>query len=302
MKNNILGAKTLFNGLLFVLFTFATTMLFGGESSDPITQENINHVVANAAGVTVASDLDRSAYRKFVEYLQRNGKSSDQMFPGSDVLVTQTDLRLEALLDTNKDTYTFDILGSTGSGDRPLERKLASSEIFMVTGIGIGIQKQHVGSPGLNQANYPVFTYPDDNYFIDSTNAGATEARSLENLYNGNIQLTTAQTTRQKDISTRFMRYVPVSQFVNKAVSGAAAHQYPSFGGYIEEEGFYRTNGWAILSGAETNQLVFRVGNADRANIAGGKDVDGVDTQNVLIVRLFGLLYTGTMNNGGCFL
>lgn len=304
--------KTIFNFKITTLILLALTVLsgliYGADASETIT----NGTLMASTGMVIAPSIDDQDYYTFKEFLRQKGRNLVGDGVDSKPLITKTSLRIEKELSAASGTqYVFNLEHSNNT-DAPLERKLKLNEFFMITGIAIGIQKYNVETGRSSQANFPLFTYPDYNYFI----AGATpglEAMALENLYNGNISMKVNGTTLQRDISTRFMKYVPFQQFVNKSVSGQVDHTYPAYGALIEEEGYFRNHSKLIVAGDQVNEIILDIGTGNRDLIAGNllttpgsapathANVHSADpTQNVAILQLYGFLYSGVAGVGAC--
>lgn len=233
----------------------------------------------------------RASYDRFLKYLSSKGKT----VTGTPI-VQQADLRLEKLLTATSPVLKFDLQKSTGNGDRPMEVKLSSSEIFFVHGISIAIQKQNAG--GGNQANRPMFTYPDKNYFIAAPGANS-ESAALEAVFQGLLSLRTDGNTRIEDLLTHHMKFVPDHQFEPTGVTGqATGAELPSYGGSFEDRGYLELTPNPIIDGNQTNELQIQLGDADLTNIAGGADVNGVASENVIVVLLHGWCYKGNTSSG----
>jgi len=291
-------------GFFILALTVLSVVLFGADTVYTLTQAGLSSpeslIAFASAGMMITPSEDDQDHYTFKQFLASKGLGGTS---AQRPVITKTALRIEQKLSPASGTqYVFDLKQSINT-DRPLERKLKSTEFFMVTAIALGIQKQEVnagGTQGLNQANFPLMTYADPNYFIGNAAAVNNEARALENLYNGNISVKVGSTTLQESLSTRFMKYVPMQQFVNKAVSGQVAHTYPSYGALIEEEGYFRIHSKPVFAGNDTNELILDIGNANRDDISGGADVDGRDTENIAVLQLYGFLYAGVVGAGAC--
>lgn len=233
-----------------------------------------DQVMALAAGPLVSTDPMRAAYGRFVQYLENMGKVTS----GGAPIITQTDLRLEAKIESSKNNYTLDLKEGTSSTDRPLENKLNNNDIFMVTAIGIGIYKT-------NDTVYePLFTFPDLNYF-----SAAGEAAALESIYNGKLSLTTDSLKRIKNLLLHHMRFVPPTQY------DGTDKIMPGYGAMIEERGYLRTNPNIIIDGSKTNTLEVAIGSGDHSAIEGAAGKD-----NILTVLLHGFVFSGQTGPDTC--
>lgn len=225
-------------------------------------------------GLTVVSTSQERAFlSSFKEILMRNGGSQ---YPS----ITRTDLRIEIPLVASQGFYEVDILKSTGSGDRKLENKLQREHKFLATSIALNLQKQVPGS----EANAPLFTHPDTNFFVV-----VGEAAALEPVYQGKIQFKSNQTLRSAEILTHRMRYCPAQGYQTAAAAGQAL-EHAQYGPTDAERGYVELINGLVFDGQESTKLTLTLGAGTTA---------AIQANTVAVVFISGYLYTGEEQNMG---
>ena len=223
-------------------------------------------------GLTVVSTSQERAFLSaFKDILMKNGGSQ---YPN----ITRTDLRIEIPLVASQGFYEVDILKSTGSGDRKLENKLQREHKFLATAIALNLQKQVAGS----EANAPLFTHPDTNFFV-----GAGEAAALEPVYQGKIQFKSNQVLRSGEILTHRMRYCPAQGYQTAAAAGQALEP-AQYGPTDLERGYVDLVNVLVFDGQESTKLTLTLGAGTTAAIL---------ANTVAVVFISGFLYTGEEQN-----
>jgi hypothetical protein len=228
-------------------------------------------------------DNRRADFLRVQKFLQ-----SKQINP-NEVIIAQNILRLEAVLSASKNQYELQVRSTTGA-DRDLEVKLNQNDLFFTTDIALCIRKQDTSTDPQKQGNYPLYTFPDPNYFVgNQTAGGTTEAECLETIYNGLLTVKTKPVERLSELSTHIFRYAPNKQTFLQAgsqVGDEPAEYGPSFEGM----GYRRMHPNLILNGFDNNSLTLTLGAGNTSEIAGGKDAagDAVNTSNVLTILLLG--------------
>lgn len=228
--------------------------------------------------IHISSDAKRAAYSR----VQRMMKDFNG---GVDFIINDATLRVEQALSASKNKYSFDLYENPGS-DRALERKLNRNDLFVVTDIALLLTKYNPTSG--DYANYPLFTFPDPNYFA-GLSGGVNEFDSLFPLYNGEITITTKPVERLEGFLTSNLLYIPQVQTVLTAGSqlNDGLHE---FGGDSEKRGFYPLQPNIILDGQENNSVELTLGTGQTTLIAGGFDNSGnaVATRNAVVIMLQG--------------
>ncbi len=180
------------------------------------------------------------------------------MNPGSAVL-SQSFLRLEAVLSSSATTYKFDVLTTENlNGTIVTQQKLNLQDAFVVSQIGVFLSCPS----GLTDNAFPLLTYPTIGK-LDGTAGNFTAATALTTIgfYNGQMQLTVNQRTiiTAWDLS-RHLR-VPSTQ-QNSVVSPTAATVvptapfHPSYDSIdLSNDAFYPCEPNLVINGGKKNDL-----------------------------------------------
>ncbi|MEM1326151.1 MAG: hypothetical protein AAGI23_09370 [Bacteroidota bacterium] len=233
----------------------------------------------------ISSSIDRANYRRALNFMK-------QRSPGQEFIITPADLRIEKLLSRNANKYSFDLYENQGS-DRALEIKLNRNNLFFCTHIAICLAKQNGTSAtgDGNHGNYPLFTYPDTQYFSGDDGASAKEFEALQTVYNGKLDVTTNPVVRMRDFSTNNFLYRPESQLLKQA-GAQLEDELPQYGPSHGERGFYEVNPTIIFDGHENNSIELELGAGDKTLIAGevNNANAAVPTRNVVVLLLKGFV------------
>ncbi|HMN89079.1 MAG TPA: hypothetical protein PKD70_06250 [Saprospiraceae bacterium] len=210
---------------------------------------------------------------------------------GDGFLIYPKKWRANVLLVSSKSSYTLSLYPGQNGADHPLDIKLDRNNVAAVSHIGLTIQKQNVA---LTPSRYfAPFTWPDANYFAGRSAAGtaATEAESLENIYNGTFTLRISNVDVMKGIANNLFRWVPERTYeIADAEGPQLENVYGQWGYELEQQGLFFIGGLQYLNGQQNNDIVVNLSDGDYTNIAGQIDNAGeaVDTRNLLTVTLFG--------------
>lgn len=233
-------------------------------------------------------DAHRAQYLRVQEALAAQGAD-----PGR-FTIQEADLRLEALLSPLRTTYQLNLYEVENAG-RPLELRLNRNDMYFVRGMALCVTRQDAVADPEQYGNYPLWTYPDPNYFNGSVGgAGTIEASCLENIWNGKTSFITQPTTRIQSFLNFNFRYVPELLYTESAINYAGGPPtnptYPSYGPTDEKRGFFMFGSMPVLYGSQNNQVQIELGQGDVSAIDGAVDSAGsaVDTRNVLVCLLKG--------------
>lgn len=209
---------------------------------------------------------------------------------GSNFVINAKALRLEAALDPNKSSYTLDMAENVGA-DRPLEIKLNRNDAFFITHSALGIVRQNEVASPKQYGNFPLFTYPDPNYFNGDDTVNLLEYQALECLFNGKVTLNTSPTDRLVDFATNQYKYIPERGYMEAGVLNTN-EEIPQYGPSLGERGFFKHVPNIIFDGQDNNRVKIDLGAGDKAMIDGHVDSANaaVDTRNVLVFMLFGFV------------
>lgn len=238
--------------------------------------------MSNTNIITV--DTVKAKKLKFIEVIK-------ERFPGiQKPMVSFTDLRTEDFLIPSKNSYTMK-LKDVGAPTSELENRLEDGQLFCPIFVSVRIQKAINPKGGVSietDANFPMFTYPDRNYF-NGTDGTNFEATALEKIYQGHISMAKGGTNLVRNISTDSTKYVPPVQYSTAAVAGTTFDVYPQYGPSYEERGYYQIYNDIVLDGGEDNTTTLALG-AGNITLIAGNDPNIV---NKLVVSYKGFWFYG---------
>lgn len=246
--------------------------------------ESALSITATSAAVSVSTDPQRAVFSRVQKWLSHYAGASDEQF-----IITEAGLRVENLLQANKNSYHFDLYEGTSSTDRPTEVKLNRNDLFFVTHLALLIGKNDESTTPKQYGNFPLFTHPDPNYFVGAPAGVPKEYVALETVYNGTLQFDTANVSRFGPFPTNLLKYVPEAQY-QKFASPQLNDEFPQFGPHLEGRGFHRLTPNVIIDGQQTNKFVLTLGQGNYAAIEGAVNQvpSAVNTRNYVALLLHG--------------
>ncbi|MCF8237698.1 MAG: hypothetical protein K9I85_06050 [Saprospiraceae bacterium] len=271
-----------FRTVLAVLAVFAAMFSwYQADAIDPATT-----VAAVGTVVNFSTDEQRAVYGRLQNWFPVNGLGESDSF-----IITESNLRVEQLLESNKNQYQFDLYQGSGSTDRPTEIKLNRNDLYFATHVALGIAKYDPSKTPVWYGNFPIFTYPDSNYFVGTGASAAIEYQALETIYQGELTFTTGNVNRFGPLMTDTLKYTPNRPFeLGVASSAATTAVFPEYGPTMAGRGFHRLTPNLVVDGQQTNVFTLNLGGGDYTNIAGATNAAGsaVNTRNVLVLQLHG--------------
>lgn len=244
-------------------------------------------VIAMAGtAINISTDEQRAVFARLGDWFPANLQAQ-----ASNFIITEASLRVEQLLVNNQNTYNFDLYQGTSNTDRPLEIKLNRNDLFFATHIAIGITKYDPSKSPVWYGNYPLWTYPESNYFVGTGSSAAIEYQALETVYEGNLTFQTGNVVRFGPVATSNFKYVPEGRYLlGVASSTNTTAQDPQYGPAKEGRGFQRVTPNLVIDGQQTNIFSLQLGAGDTTNIAGATNAGGtaVNTRNVLVLQVYG--------------
>lgn len=229
--------------------------------------------------IEVGSTYMRSVYSRMMQALGLDPQ--DNPF-----IISEKTLILERELVAGQNSYRFNLYEN--NNERPLEKKLNRNDGFVISHLALTIRKQDTSTTPKQYGNFPDFTHPDANYFVGVASS-INESDCLENIYAGDLTLTTNNTKIIEELSTEHFRFVPERGYT-VAAGSQTRDEWPQYGPSLEEKGFYPYSVNAILNGADNNEVTLNLGAGNYSVIAGGVNAAGasVNTSNVVRVKLHG--------------
>ena len=210
-------------------------------------------------------------------------------------MISWTDIRAEALLNPSKNSYKMK-LKDIGAPTSDLESRLDDNQLFLPVMAAVNIQRinkdsEAAGAPDYD-ANYPLWTYADRNFFSGASN-GSLEATALEKIWQGKLSISKGGNDLVRGIMTHQMKYVPQNQYVPATVNSKAI--YPQYGPGFAERGYHPLYTDLVLVGGEDNNAMLELGAGNINLIEGGVDDQGASTKfcNKLVVLFKGFWFYG---------
>lgn len=153
--------------------------------------------------------------RKFRSEARSKGLSKRNVRPHT--------MRLYAKFSASENTLLFNLDKKINSNIHQLSNGLDERDAFIADSMGLGIHPSKFMNGNEYLANcHPVF-YPEPTIFNGPANPDATEAQSLEMLYNALMQIESNQDIRLQDYDTAVFRTVPETQ---EGAGGTPLFQY----------------------------------------------------------------------------
>jgi len=278
------------NLIQFFLFAIALAV---GAAIAYTCQVDINDTIVYATAPLVSTNYMRSRYIAFVEWLYNNGYLNSME---DNAIITETGLRMNAIITAGASVLNFNLKKGTDT-DGPGERRLATDNIFFITHIGLYLQKIYVsGASLIADSNYPLLTFPDPNHFAGAAAGNdASEADSLNLIYDGKLTLNSAGIDRLNEVLTEDLKFVPDSQTVNVAAPQTQIER-PQWGPTFEGRGLKEMHGNQVILGKLENKATLYLGSGNKALIHGTATIG-----NRAVLKFHGFEFSGsfTKDKGG---
>lgn len=251
-------------------------------------QADVQDVVMFSMAPIVSTNYMRGRYVAFKEWLFNNGYLQNME---DNAIITETSLRMNATITAGASVLNFNLKKGTDT-DGNGERRLAQDNIFMITHVGLYLQKIYLsGASLIADSNYPLFTFPDPNHFAGAAAGNnASEADSLNLVYDGRLTLNSSGVDRLIDIATEDLKYVPDSQTVNVAAPQTEIER-PQWGPTFAQRGLKELHGNQIILGKLENKAVLTLGAGNKALIAGTATVG-----NRAVLKWHGFEFSGSFS------
>ena len=236
--------------------------------------------------VLVSTNYMRGRYVAFKEWLVANGKLSSME---TNAIITPTALRVNANLLGGDTTLTFNLKKGTDT-DAAGERRLANDNVFFVTHMAILLQKYYIsGATNIKHGNYHLYTYPDPNYFAGvSAGNEASEADSLNTVYDGKFTLNTAGVDRLFEVLTEDFKFVPDSQYL-LLVAPQTGDEHAQWGPEMADRGWVEMHGNQVLIGNLENKITLTLGEGSKDIIQGVAAIG-----NRVVFKIKGFEFSGS--------
>lgn len=207
---------------------------------------------------------------------------ASNLFP--DFVISRQVLRMEQSLANNKSAYSFQLKQGNASTDPPLSVLLNDSDAFVLCALAIGIKKQDTTKSPQQVGNFTVYNYVNTAVFTGVPAGQATEAASLECIYNGKLSFRTGSLERIRPTDTREYKQAPDIQTATISPFGG----FGDFGrAWVEQQPTL------LIDGSQNNEFTLQLGAGDYTGISGVYTSGGAATNtalNVLVLECLGLV------------
>lgn len=218
----------------------------------------------------------------FESLLRATTVRAQSVFPK--FVISRQVIRMEQSLAANKSEYKFQMKQGNNSVDPPLSVLLNDSDAFVLCAISLGIKKQDTTQSPAWYGNYKVYNYVNALVFTGVPAAHATEAQSLQCLYNGKLSFKTGSLERIRPTDTREFEQAPDIQTTTISPFGS----FGDFGrAYVEQQPP------SLIDGSQNNEFTLQLGAGDYFGITGVYTSGGAATNtalNVVVLECLGLI------------
>lgn len=207
---------------------------------------------------------------------------ASEIFPN--FAISRQVLRMEQNLANNKSEYQFQLKQGNASTDPPLSVLLNDADAFVLVAMSIGIKKQDLTKNPQQIANFTVYNYVNNLVFTGVPTGQATEAASLECIYNGKLSFKTGSLERIRATDTREYKQAP-------DIQTATISPFGGFGDY--GRAWVEQQPTLLIDGSQNNVFSLQLGAGDYTGIAGNYTAAGATTNtalNVLVLECLGLV------------
>lgn len=207
---------------------------------------------------------------------------ASEIFPN--FAISRQVLRMEQNLANNKSEYQFQLKQGNASTDPPLSVLLNDADAFVLVAMSIGIKKQDLTKNPQQIANFTVYNYVNSLIFTGVPTGQATEASSLECIYNGKLSFKTGSLERIRATDTREYKQAP-------DIQTATISPFGGFGDY--GRAWVEQQPTLLIDGSQNNVFSLQLGAGDYTGIAGNYTAAGATTNtalNVLVLECLGLV------------
>lgn len=234
----------------------------------------------NNVPVHVSSDIPALLEQRVREMF---GDPSGRQFQ-----VNPKTLKIHQRLQAGKNSYTFHVYENP-TGDHPLDIKLPRNSAFVVFNMGLYLKKEGSTAGSENYGNYPLFTFPDPNYFVGNDATNPEEWEALLTIYHGSTTFKTKPVDRLDKLANLHFLNIPEKSTILVTAPMVNA-EFAQYGPSLEEKGLFRLPKGIILDGADDNQIQLDLASGNTTVIAGGINASNVAvaTRNTVCYLLHG--------------
>ncbi|NOT37599.1 MAG: hypothetical protein HOP11_09515 [Saprospiraceae bacterium] len=231
----------------------------------------------------------RHSMQIFLDGLNNNpGLPTSGSFQKENALVHPHLLRVGKALLTDKQSFEFELTKPTGANQGfSSDEQLETSDIFMMTHIGLGFTK-HNPDNKLAKNDNPVLSYPDVTFF------GAAAAKALMGIVNGRTRISAGNQARIPAIKNQLLVVNPNGGFTGTV---ATPTDHMEIGATVEERGLFELGAYPWMLGSQSNKAEVSLETVTTlADIVGGAGGDE-NLRNILVFFAFGWVFKGYGSN-----
>lgn len=206
--------------------------------------------------------LSRVNYNLIYAKYKRLGKGN--------VRLTQSTLILTKPINPNVATYNFDVLETQTATLAPNEIRLNLNDEFIITQLGLFLEAEVEGA-GIPTGQKVLFTYAP-------AQLDGISAASLQNFYNGSLQIAVNNIVYLDKFDSRKHNFVPRTQIQNAGANLQAQIDSNNFA----KDAMFSIEPTLVLSGAKKNQITLSLPSA----ITGGSFTFTDDKGSAIVYRI----------------
>lgn len=210
----------------------------------------------------IAPDIPRSDYERGAQLIASQLNVSVDDFKAN-YIYEQATLKMGKLLSPSLTQYQ---LSPRKGVDTPVPGTvlLDMNDFFIATDVSLRIGRATYASGAFsNFGNYPVFSYPDPNYFTGNGTTAGSEVSSLQCLVNGTLGFSVNGTYLMDPLPAQDFFFNPMSTYLTSPVT------YPQFGGSFTEKGYQHLTPNIMIDAGTDNSFVVTLNQGTIGNIDG---------------------------------
>jgi hypothetical protein len=147
------------------------------------------------------------------------------------------------------------------------------NDYFIATDISLRIGRAFFASGAFSGfGNFPVFTYPDPNYFNGTGTTAGSEITSLQCLVNGTLGFSVNGSYLMDPTPAQDFFFNPMSTYLTSPVT------YPQFGGSLTEKGYAKLTPNIMIDAGTDNAFVITLNQGTIGNIDGSISATTTDS------------------------
>lgn len=233
--------------------------------------------------IIVTPDEKRGTFNRIAEVMSKQLGTTVEDFL-SQYKIMPTVLRLAQYLNPGLSQYTLSPRKGVDP-QIPTQILLDQNDFFAISGVGIRIGRANYAA-GIysNHGNFPIFTYPDPNFFTGVGTSAGKESDGLQCLVNGTFAISVNSDTVVDPVPNTELVFNPEATYT------ATPLAYPRFGGSDGERGLWPVTPQVILDASADNMFTVNLAPGAKLNIDGSISTGTTDSglRNILYIAVQG--------------